>query len=244
VRCEQYREALSARLDGEDEPTEQAAVDAHLASCPDCRTWADAASVVTRMARMSVVTAEVDLSDDILDAAPGPGRRRAFIGLRLALGAVGFAQFVLGIAQISVYSAADHDHTSAVSSAHLWHESAAWNVALGAGFGWIAARRSRPAGLIPLLTAFVALLALLSANDFWTGQVDTTRIFTHALLVLGYLIVLAMSRPSLDFGDPPAQRHSGQWSLATRDTAPRVAPRLRPVPRHLPQQTARHDEAA
>jgi len=44
MRCTRFREAISARLDGEDPglPTEQ--LDAHLAGCPDCRSWAGAAS--------------------------------------------------------------------------------------------------------------------------------------------------------------------------------------------------------
>ena len=42
---------------------------------------------------------------------------------------------------------------------HLWHESAAWNVAVGAAFLFIALRRNRPSGLVPMLTAFVGMLA-------------------------------------------------------------------------------------
>ncbi|MGI5151614.1 zf-HC2 domain-containing protein [Plantactinospora sp. CA-294935] len=34
---EQFRESLSARLDGEDSPTERAATDIHLADCSACR---------------------------------------------------------------------------------------------------------------------------------------------------------------------------------------------------------------
>jgi predicted anti-sigma-YlaC factor YlaD len=241
---------VSARLDGEDEPARRAAVDAHLSTCPECRRWADDAAAVTRLARMSVVTAQPAISAKVLDAvveaAPGQGRRRLVGGLRLALGVLGFAQFALGMVQISAFSAASHDHTGdAVSSAHLWHESAAWNVALGAGFGWIAVRRSRPAGLVPLLTAFVALLTLLSANDFWVGQVDTARLFSHALIVVGYVIVLVLNRPGLDFGEPPPQSRARGWSVDLDDAVSRPAPPLlHPVPRHRPQQSARHDHAA
>ena len=247
VRCEQCRESLSARLDGEAEPAGPNAVDAHLARCQACRRWSDDAAMVTRLARMSAVTAQPSISDEVLDAAPGQGRRRLVGGLRLALGVLGLAQFALGMAQISAFSTANHDHTSGggVSSAHLWHESAAWNVALGAGFGWIAIRRSRPAGLVPLLTAFVGLLTLLSANDAWAGQVDTTRLFSHGLIVLGYVIVLALNRPALDLGEPPPQRSARVWRVDLDDSESRPArPSLRAVPRHLPQQSARHGHAA
>jgi predicted anti-sigma-YlaC factor YlaD len=246
VGCEQCRDALSAQLDGEDDPRQRAAVDAHLAGCADCRQWSDDAAAVTRLVRMSVVAPAPAINDTVLDAAPGPGRRRLVGGLRLALGVLGFAQFTLGMAQIGAYSAAEHVHSGSadVSSAHLRHESAAWNVALGAGFGWIAVRRSRPAGLVPLLTAFVGLLTLLSASDLWAGEVDTTRLLTHALVVLGYLIVIALSRPRFDFGDPPAQRRRTGWSIHTADISTTAPPRLRALAPRLPPHTARHDEAS
>jgi predicted anti-sigma-YlaC factor YlaD len=247
--CEQCREELSARLDGEDDPAQRPAVDAHVSGCEECQRWSDDAAAVTRLIRMSVVTAGPPaIRETVLDAAPGPGRSRVAGGLRIALGVLGAAQFALGMAQVSAVSAAGHDHAGVgVSSAHLWHESAAWNVALGAGFGWIAVRRSRPSGLVPLLTAFVGLLILLSANDYWMGQVDGSRLFSHGLIVAGYLIVVALTRPSFDFGEPPPQRMRapGRWSVRFDDEdAPAAARHLRALRSHLPLQSARHDRAA
>ena len=111
-------------------------------------------------------------------------------------------------------------------------------------FGWIAVRRSRPSGLVPILTAFVGLLTLLSANDLWLGQVDGTRLLSHALIVAGYLIVIALTRPRFDLGDPPTQRQRGRWSLHIDDDVPADKPRLRLVPPQLSRQSARHDSAA
>ncbi len=156
VRCEQCREALSARLDGEDEPAGRAAVDAHLDRCPDCRRFADDAAMVTRLTRMSVVEPSHGGDQRRLPCrggdlgarsrSPPPGRwaaaRARGAGIRPVRPGHGADQRVF--ARAAIMSAGDP-----VSSAHLRHESAAWNVALGAGFGWIAVRRSRPAGLVP-----------------------------------------------------------------------------------------------
>ena len=202
---------------------------------------------MTRLIRMSVVTPDPTISETVLDAAPGPGRRRLADGLRVLLGALGVAQFTLGMVQVSAFSTAIHEHAPAVvSSTHLWHESTAWNVALGAGFGWIAVRRSRPAGLVPLLTAFVGLLALFSVNDFWVGQVDRTRLLSHALIVAGYLIVLTLTRPAFDFGGPPPRRLGtpGRWCVRFDDDAPAAPRRLHALAQHLPQHSARNDRAA
>ena len=246
VGCAECREALSARLDGEDDPRERAEVDAHLAGCAECARWLDRASVVSRMARMSTVAPGPGISDEVLDAAPGRGRRRLADGLRILLGALGFAQFALGMAQLTTFSAI-HDHlglSGAPDSSHLWHESAAWNVAIGAGFGWIAIRRTRSAGLMPLMTAFVVLLTLVSVGDLWQGQVDRTRLMSHIMVVLGYLVLVALGRSELDFSDPPRSRASRPgWRVRFEDPEQTAATRPRAA-RNLPAQSARHDEAA
>src|SRR5689334_1844159 len=47
-----YREALSARMDGEDEPGAPALADAHRAQCEACRQWQEQAVTATRMVRL------------------------------------------------------------------------------------------------------------------------------------------------------------------------------------------------
>jgi predicted anti-sigma-YlaC factor YlaD len=206
--CEQCREALSARLDGEDDPGEQAMVDAHLAGCANCRAWWDDAAAVTRLARTGSAVPAVDVVAAVLPAAPGRGRFRLAVGLRVLLGGLGAAQVFLGLAQVAALATAGghaYDVTvgGGASPNHLWHESAAWNVALGAGFLWVASRRTRPAGIVPVLTAFVAVLGLLSTGDVLAGRVQGLRLASHGLVVAGYLILVALTRPGLTFGDPP-----------------------------------------
>jgi len=209
VGCEQYREAMSAGLDGEDTPAERAAAEAHRDGCPECQAWWQAAAAVTRMARTGPVTTGPAMSEAVLYAAPGRGRARLANGLRFLLGAVGASQLGLGLVQATGFAIGTVLHDGHIlggtAADHLWHESAAWNIAVGAGFLWIALRRSRPTGLLPTLTAFVGALVLLSANDVIAGRVDTGRLLSHALIIAGYTIVLALTRPAFDFGDPPSR---------------------------------------
>ncbi|MEO3925511.1 zf-HC2 domain-containing protein [Micromonosporaceae bacterium B7E4] len=237
MRCEQYREALSARLDGEDDPVERAGVDRHLAGCAECRSWLESATALNRLARTSVVPPPMEIDDRLLAAAPGPGRAaRLASTLRVALGVVGIAQFLLGAAQIAGIGATNHPHGLEVvlggGPDHLWHESAAWNVALGAGFAWIALRRTRPLGLVPTLTAFVAVLTLLSVNDAIAGRVDPNRILSHGLILAGYLIILGLSRPTIESGEPPSrhgQRTGPGWRATFEEEPAPAPPRLRLV---------------
>jgi predicted anti-sigma-YlaC factor YlaD len=212
------REALSAQLDGEDDPGERAAVDAHLAGCAACRQWLDGAALVNRLARTSPAPAMAPLSDDalatLLAAAPGRGRAWLALTLRALLGAFGALQLVLALIQVTAVgmgTGAMHGDTTidGATPNHLWHESAAWNLAVGAGFLWIAARRTRPGGIVPTLTAFIGVLSLLSAVDIIQGRVEPLRLVSHGLILGGYLIILALTRPSLNSGDPRPTRQPG-----------------------------------
>ncbi|WP_432830169.1 zf-HC2 domain-containing protein [Dactylosporangium sp. CA-092794] len=227
MECERYREALSARLDGETEPIEPALVDAHLAGCAACRQWEREAAAVTRLVRLQPMPDAPPPTERLLVGFRS--RRRLVLLLRVLLGAFGAAQFVLGITQAATAATVAHLH----GSGHVFHESAAWNVAIGAGFAWIATRRATPAGALPMLTAFVALLALLSAGDLLNGTVETTRLISHAFVLAGYAIVVALSRPALDPGRPPADRQGPPWrwrrpAALDEDPAPTPPPtRLR-----------------
>src|ERR1700722_18619939 len=84
MECSAYREAISARIDGEDGGLEVEAVDAHLSSCPACRTWAETATTVTRAARLGLADPVPDLANqimaaitDVQTAASGTGARPA-----------------------------------------------------------------------------------------------------------------------------------------------------------------------
>jgi predicted anti-sigma-YlaC factor YlaD len=218
VDCHECRQALSARLDAEDHPGERAAVDAHLAGCADCRAWHDQAAALNRLlATAAPPTGGSGIDAAVLDAAPGPWRARAAAGLRWALGLLGTAQFLLAATQIATLAQRTHIHTDQVASAgHLWHESAAWNLAIGAGFAWIAVRRARPAGITPVLTVFVTVLVLLSLGDLTTGRVQAAWLLSHGILLAGYAIILLLNRQTFDFAHPPTGRGTRTWTLPPR----------------------------
>jgi predicted anti-sigma-YlaC factor YlaD len=212
--CAQVREVLSARLDGEESSVEAAHADAHLAGCAECRHWFDAAAEITRLARTSVVgspPADDPIFGIALAAAPGQGWARSGRLLRLLLGLLGFAQFVLGVAQIaSLGINAGVGSADGMSSDHLLHESAAWNMAIGAGYLWIALRKARPSGVLPILTAFVGVLVLLSIDDLVTGEVIASTLLMHTFVALGYIVLLILRHPGFDSAKPPGQR---RWRL-------------------------------
>ena len=81
---------------------------------------------------------------------------------------------------------------------HVWNESAAWNVAVGAGYLFIALRRTRPVGLVPMLTAFVGMLLLLSVNDLTGGRVKGPFQGDSEALLLGAGAMIGQVEALLD----------------------------------------------
>jgi predicted anti-sigma-YlaC factor YlaD len=245
---------LSAQLDGEDDPADRLRVEEHLAGCAGCRQWLDRAATVNRVTRTGVGAPAPDLTAAILAAAPGgPGQSskrqsRVAAALFVALGGVGAMQLILGLAQVAGSGTGDHLHSGLGATAgHLWHESAAWNVAVGAGYLFIALRRSRPTGLLPMLTAFVGMLLLLSINDLTAARVDGTRLVSHGFVILGYVLVMALSRVGGGTAVPPDARTGNDSGWRARflsdegdqgvEPAP---PRLRLLPGRPGPLTAGH----
>ncbi|TWG26612.1 putative anti-sigma-YlaC factor YlaD [Actinoplanes teichomyceticus] len=242
---------LSAQLDGEDDPVVRPLVDEHLAGCAGCREWLERAAAVNRLTRTGAVPEVPDLSAAILAARPAapvkaPSRRLPVAAMYVALALIGAVQIILGLAQVGGASGAGHVHLGpATAPGHLWNESAAWNVAVGAGYLVIALRRTRPVGLVPMLTAFVGMLLLLSVNDLTAGRVDVARLVGHGFVVVGYLLVVALSRSAGGSARPPGVRVGAGWRFdgtaeQQGETPAARRPGLRLVPPTGPL-TARRD---
>jgi predicted anti-sigma-YlaC factor YlaD len=239
--CRQCREAVSARLDGEDPPggaagTERA--EAHLVTCSACRAFVDDAAHITRLARTRPVEEVVDLTPALLEAwtAAAPvrevaaaerkrqvrRRRWALDVVRAGLGAVALGQLSLAGASIAA-TGTDETHVampgmglSGASAAHFSHESAAWNLALGVAFGWVARGRVRPPpGRVPQKAAFVGVLTALSVPDLVAGRVDASRLVGHGVVVLGLVLLLVFRMLNRDDGG----RSAGAGGEAGRSPA-------------------------
>jgi predicted anti-sigma-YlaC factor YlaD len=217
VRCDRFREAVSARLDGEPLGLSASTLDNHLATCPDCAGWAEAAARATRLSRLDVRPVP-DLSDRIAATVARPARRvlRRRHLLRLALLLAGIAQLIIGLPALT------GDSIGMAMSAHGAHEAAAWNLALAAAFVAAASVPRRAAGLIPLLGTFLLVLGGLSVRDFAAGSVTAGRLATHLAALLGLILLVGLDRAERAL--PP-----GRLAVGRRDEDSGSADSLRTV---------------
>lgn len=219
MTCTECREALSAQLDGEPVAAPPGAVDQHLALCAQCREFGDGAARITRLARTGVADAGPDLVDAVLAAAAPPRAVTPTRVARVLLAVIAIGQMGLSLGSLLTISQAQEAVHAGMSvagatMAHMSHEASAWNLAIGAGFLWVALQSTtRSAGLVPLLSAFVGVLTLLSAVDLALGRVELVRLLSHSLVVLGLALVVLLDRRRRSGGGstPGARRGYGRW---------------------------------
>lgn len=200
VRCERFREAVSARLDDEPLGMSAGALDGHLATCPDCARWAEAAAQATRFARLDVRPVP-DISEHITLRVARPARKvaRRRQWLRVLLAFTGLVQLGIGIPALT------GDSIGMAMSAHGTHEMAAWNLAIGVALLGAAWLPRRAAGLVPLLGVFLAVLIALSVHDVATGEVGLDRLATHLAVLAGLVLLVALERTERAMPPPAPQ---------------------------------------
>ena len=189
MQCPVYREALSARLDGEPLGVPERALDQHLATCAACAAWADDAALVTRRARLAAAPAVPDLTARVLQALPRelPGTAAA-ARARLTESALRLALLAIGVAQAGIAWPVLADGSMS-APVHMAHETGAWNLALAAAFLAVAAAPRLAAGALPFLGTFAVLLTVVTVQDLGAGHVHADRAVAHLLLIAGVLLV-------------------------------------------------------
>ena len=188
--CESYREALSARADGEPAGVAPQRLDAHLAVCAECRALERTGHAVDEAVRRTrSPQPRPDRTHELLTAmrageATGPvaddGR-----AARAALAAVAVVQLVLVVSELL-----------AGVPGHAARDLGAFEIALAVGFLTAAAAPERAATLLPMSVALVGALAVIVAVDLATGRAAPVVETAHAAEVVGVVLLWRVTRPA------------------------------------------------
>jgi predicted anti-sigma-YlaC factor YlaD len=190
MNCNTARNAISARLDGEDLGTDPAALDEHLQRCPACRAFARDAAAMHRDARMSRAPAVPDLTAPILAAIGAEARAHAGHerALRVTLAIVGLVQLVAAVPALVL---GDDPGLPVHAARHV----GSFDLALAVGFLFAAWRPSRLPGLLPVVTALVACLVGTSVLDLLGGRTAALSETQHVLAVVGVAAAWLLVHP-------------------------------------------------
>ncbi|MGK5442239.1 zf-HC2 domain-containing protein [Micromonospora sp. URMC 105] len=198
MNCDDVRVALSARLDGEDPQAPAAALDAHTATCPGCRSWLARAEQVTRLTRVRSVQVP-DLTARVLAAvaadpvlagrSPAAVRaaRRQVLRVAVAVAAVAQLAIALPVLLAGLGVAADP---------HTGREMASFDVALAVGFALAAWRPERARAFLPVALVLALCLAATSAVDIANSTTALVHEVGHLAAVVQAGLLWALGRVS------------------------------------------------
>jgi predicted anti-sigma-YlaC factor YlaD len=202
MNCATCREAVSARLDGEEPGVPAAAVDGHLRSCAGCRAHAEAADVLHRSLRVRAAEWGPDLTAPILariTAEGKPARSDRRRDLRVGLVVVALLQLVLAVPALLLGS-------DGGAPVHVARELGSFDAALAVGFLVAAWQPARAFGLLPVAAALVAFLAGTAVLDVAAGHAPAMAESHHLLHLVGLALVWLLTRAGVPDGPAGARR--------------------------------------
>ncbi len=203
MRCEPCREALSARLDGEDPGVAPDLVERHLATCTACTAFAEGSGLLRRRLAVRPADAVPDLTGPILDAAPtfappspvvtpvaartaatSHWTRWALLGVALTQLAISVPPMILG-----------HDAGAPI---HVARELGSWYLALSAALLLVVLRPSRAQGLVPFAAALAVAMFGTAVVDVVSGGASAGAESQHLLDLAGLGLLWAIARRPVD----------------------------------------------
>lgn len=191
MRCEEFQDALSARLDGEALPPglDDAAVDAHVAACAACAAYAAGTGAHHRALRVRTAEPVPDLTDRILAALPPTARPHPVREwARYALLAVALTQLLLAIPGVLFGDGPG-------ASIHAARELGSFDVALGVGLLWAAWQPRRAPGLLPMVVALAGTMVATAALDVGRGEAPAWGEAHHVLDLAGLALLWLLAHP-------------------------------------------------
>jgi predicted anti-sigma-YlaC factor YlaD len=192
MECERWRDALSARLDGEQLGVDADLLAAHLAGCADCRAHASALEVLHRGLRMRSADPVPDLTEEILVAAAAERRLSLDLTFVLRWILVGIAALEMGLASPEL-----------IGRWHTGSELGTWGTAVAIGFLSVAMKPARAAALLPMLVCAGVLTVVVTTRHLLDGAARISQEWPHGLMLAGVAILVVIWRRELELQPGP-----------------------------------------
>ncbi len=191
MRCDTIREALSARLDGEEPGLDETTIGDHLATCQACVAWSEELTTLHRMVRVREAEAVPDLSAAILGLEPAASRRGR---LGEVISPARWALFTVALTQLVLAAPALLLGEDAGATVHVARELGSFDVALAVGLLVAAWQPARAWGLLPVIAALGLVLAGTAVLDVARGTASGLGEAHHVLDLAGLALLWWVAR--------------------------------------------------
>ena len=194
--CERWRDAVSARLDGEDPGVDLRLLDAHLARCPACRAFAAAADAAAPRPRRTAV-AVPDLSRRVARLAAATDRAGSSIIARGLLAVVAIEIVVVSLPALVL---GDEQDTARHAARHL----GAFTVAYAVGLLVVVARPARARTMLPVAAVLGGALLIGAVVDLAEGRIPLVHEALHVPELVSVVLLWLLAAP----GPRRVRRHA------------------------------------
>jgi predicted anti-sigma-YlaC factor YlaD len=182
VDCTRWREAISAEADGERAEIDGRLVAAHVARCPECRSYAESA-------RLLPPRKVPDLADSVSKLHAAADRARHPDLVRVALAAIAvqsivfaFPLFVLG---------EEHD-----AAPHAARHLGAFGVAYGVALLVVVIRPARARSILPMALVLAGAQIIAAIVDLTSGHIPALGEVRHLPQVISVVLIWLLAVPS------------------------------------------------
>jgi predicted anti-sigma-YlaC factor YlaD len=188
MTCDPWREAMSARADGEPMNIEPRLVDAHLATCASCRRFERNAHELRRAASVGAAPVLPDISGQVVKAVRAADRGSVWWVLRLALAVVAAQVIVLSVPALLLGHAGGSD-------SHVSRHLGSFSVAYAIGLLVVALRPAKARGMLPLAAALAGCLAITAIIDVISENTAVIAEVGHIPELVGLVLLWALAMP-------------------------------------------------
>lgn len=212
MRCQPYRDAISAHLDGEETGVAEVELEGHLDACAGCQAFTTSSRALHRRIAIRPADPVPDLTAQILATAskhlPVVAPSRAANGLAGASGAsrgndgqIHWSRWaLLGVALMQLTVALPpvlfgHDAGAPV---HLAREIGAWDIALAMALLLVVMRPRRAQGLVPFAASLAVAMFGAALVDVGSGRATPLAESQHLLELAGLWMLWVLSRQPVD----------------------------------------------
>lgn len=183
--CDRFRDAISARADGEAPGMSDAELDAHLASCVDCSAFSESTYALRRRLGLSDAAAVPNLTDTVVERVAEEDRRGVSTVMRWLLALVAVQIIVLAVPDFLAEGPAGH------GLRHL----GAFSLAYAFGLLVVVVRPARARTMLGVAVVLVVALALTAFIDIVRGQVPLIDETVHLLELFSAVFLWVLARP-------------------------------------------------
>jgi predicted anti-sigma-YlaC factor YlaD len=188
MQCDRWQEALSAMADNEDPGVEPRLVQAHLADCPDCRSFAAAVDGSRRRGVVRPARPMPDLSRRVSKLNALADRASRWSVVRALLVIVALEVIVVSVPSLMASDA----HTNAHDTRHL----GAFTIAYGVALLVVAARPARARTVLPVAAVLAGALLITAVVDLARGAVPLVGEATHLPEVVSVVLIWLLAVPA------------------------------------------------